>query len=322
MRIIILSRNPALYSTQAIVSAGRRRGHRTAVVDTLSVAVEVGLAPASPASPRVITTTPMGLARTGHVPDAEALVPRIGTSVTFYGLAVVRQFEALGVITTATAEAIAASRDKLHSLQLMSQARLPIPRTAVIAQPAALLAAIQAVGGLPVVIKLIRGTQGKGVVLARNLATALAVLQKVQAAGRQALIQEYIAEAGGRDLRLIVVGDRCVAAMERIAPAGEFRANLHRGGTAVAYTPDKRAAQMAVAAAHAHGLDVAGVDMLLSDRGPLLLEVNSSPGLEGIEGATGVDVAEHIVAFLEQRVAGRETAASKPALPAKGRAAS
>ena len=305
VRIAILSRNPSLYSTKAIVRAGQQRGHQMTVLDTLAVAVEVGLAGADASNPRLITTSALGLPRSGYVPEIEAMVPRIGTSVTFYGLAVVRQFEALGVATTATAEAIAASRDKLHSLQVMSRARLPIPRTAVIAQPSALIAAIQAVGGLPVVIKLIRGTQGKGVVLARNLATAVAVLQKVHAAGRQALIQEYIAEADGRDLRLIVVGEKCVAAMERIAPAGDFRANLHRGGTAVPHRPDKQTMQMAVAAARAHGLAVAGVDLLLSAKGPLLLEVNSSPGLEGIERVTGIDVAGEIVAHLEKATAVR-----------------
>ncbi len=299
VRIAVLSRNSSLYSTRALVRAGQNRGHRMAVIDTLAVAVEVGLSAAPGNNPRLITTTALGLPRTGSVPEVEAIVPRIGTSVTFYGLAVVRQFEALGVVTTATAEAIASSRDKLHSLQLMSQAQLAIPRTAVIARPSALVAAIHAVGGLPVVIKLIRGTQGKGVVLAGNLATAVAVLQKVHAAGRQALIQEYVAEAEGRDLRLIIVGGKCVAAMERIAPEGEFRANLHRGGTAVPYSPDRHTQKMAVAAARAHGLSVAGVDLLSSNRGPLLLEVNSSPGLEGIESATGVDVAEQIVIFLE-----------------------
>jgi ribosomal protein S6--L-glutamate ligase len=182
----------------------------------------------------------------------------------------------------------------------MDEAGLPIPRTAVIATPKSLVAAVQAVGGLPVVIKLIRGTQGKGVILARNLATAAAVLEKVQAAKRQALIQEYIAESAGRDQRLIVVGNRCVAAMERVAMDGEFRANLHRGGSAMPIEPDRQTERLAVAAAKAHGLAVAGVDMLLAKQGPLLLEVNSSPGLEGIENATGVKIAESIISFLEK----------------------
>ena len=299
MKIAILSRNSAFYSTRRLVQVAQSRGHIVRVLDTLSIAVEVGLDRTEASELRMIGTTPLGLTRTIGVPEVDAIVPRIGASVTFYGLAVVRQFEALGVVTTATADAIACSRDKLHSLQAMDEASLPIPRSAVIASPRALVAAVQAVGGLPVVIKLIRGTQGKGVVLARNLATAAAVLEKVHAAKRQALVQEFVAEAGGRDQRLIVVGDRCVAAMERVAVDGEFRANLHRGGTAVPIEPDRRTENLALAAAKAHGLAVAGVDLLQSGQGPLLLEVNSSPGLEGIEKATGKDVAGAIISYLE-----------------------
>jgi ribosomal protein S6--L-glutamate ligase len=242
----------------------------------------------------------LGLTRTGNIPRVDAIIPRIGSSITFYGLAVVRQFEALGVFTTADASAIACSRDKLQSLQIMNHSGLPIPKTAVIAQPKALFSAVNAVGGLPVVIKLIRGTQGKGVVLAKNLATAAAVLDKVHRARRQALIQEYLAESHGRDMRVIVVGDHCIAAMERIAVDGDFRANLHRGGSAVSAFPDAETSKLAVAAAKAHGLNVAGVDLVQSQRGPLLLEVNSSPGLEGIEGVTGVDIAQEIIIFLER----------------------
>jgi ribosomal protein S6--L-glutamate ligase len=183
----------------------------------------------------------------------------------------------------------------------MNRAGLPIPRTAVIAQPKALFSAVNVVGGLPVVIKLVRGTQGKGVVLAKNLATAAAVLDKVHRASRQALVQEYLAESKGRDTRIIVVGDLCIAAMERIAADGDFRANLHRGGSAISITPDAATSKLAIAAAKAHGLGVAGVDLIQSQRGPLLLEVNSSPGLEGIEGVTGVDIAQQIVGFLEKR---------------------
>jgi ribosomal protein S6--L-glutamate ligase len=300
MRIAILSRNSALYSTRRLVQVAQSRGHIVRVLDTLTIAVEVGLSRSAAAELRMIGTTPLGITRTVGVPEVDAIVPRIGASVTFYGLAVVRQFEALGVVTTATADAIACSRDKLHSLQTMDQAQLPIPRSAVIASPRALVAAVQAVGGLPVVIKLIRGTQGRGVVLARNLATAAAVLEKVHAARRQALVQEFISEAGGRDQRLIVVGNHCVAAMERVAVDGEFRANLHRGGTAVPIKPDDKSERLAVAAAKAHGLAVAGVDLLQSNQGPLLLEVNSSPGLEGIETATGKDVAGAIISYLEK----------------------
>lgn len=300
MRIAVLSRNKSLYSTRRIVQSARSRGHHVRVIDTLSVAVEVGLVEQGKAGPRLITSGPLGLTRTGNIPEVDAIIPRIGTSVTFYGLAVVRQFEALGVLTTAGASAISCSRDKLHSLQRMSRAGLPIPKTAVIARPEALFAAVHAVGGVPVVIKLIRGTQGKGVVLAKNLATVSAVLDKVYKARRQALVQEYLAEAHGQDTRIIVVGDRCIAAMERIATGDDFRANLHRGGTAVSLTPDRATSKLAVAAAKAHGLAVAGVDIIQAQRGPLLLEVNSSPGLEGIESVTGVDIAIEIISFLEQ----------------------
>ena len=300
MRIAVLSRNRTLYSTRRLVQSARSRGHHVRVIDTLAVAVEVGLTQPGKAGPRLITSGPLGLTRTGNIPEVDAIVPRIGASVTFYGLAVVRQFEALGVLTTAGASAIDCSRDKLHSIQRMSRAGLPIPRTAVIARPQALFSAIHAVGGVPVVIKLIRGTQGRGVVLAKNLATATAVLEKVHKARRQALVQEYLAESHGRDTRIIVVGDRCIAAMERIAVDGDFRANLHRGGSAVSVTPDAATSTLAVAAARAHGLAVAGVDLIQSHRGPLLLEVNSSPGLEGIEGVTGVDIATEIVVFLER----------------------
>lgn len=300
MRIAVLSRNHALYSTRRLVQVAQSRGHRVRVLDTLSIAVEVGHGRSDAYEMRMLGTSPIGLTKTVGVPEVDAIVPRIGASVTFYGLAVVRQFETHGVITTATADAIACSRDKLHSLQTMDQAGLPIPRSAVIATSQALISAVQMVGGLPVVIKLIRGTQGKGVVLARNLATAAAVLKKVHAAKRQALVQEFISESGGRDQRIIVVGNRCVAAMERVAVEGEFRANLHRGGSAVPFEPQSQTERLAVAAAKAHGLAVAGVDLLQSAQGPLLLEVNSSPGLEGIESATGVDVAGAIVSYLEK----------------------
>jgi ribosomal protein S6--L-glutamate ligase len=243
-----------------------------------------------------------GLPRALRLPPADALIPRIGASVTAYGLAVVRQFEAAGVLTTASSRAIARSRDKLQSMQLMSQAGLPIPQTAVLAHPEMLFAAVEAVGGLPVIMKLIQGTQGRGVILARYMSTVVAVLEKVREHQQQILVQEFIGEADGSDVRVIVAGDRCVAAMERSAPTGEFRSNLHRGGTATVVTLDARMAQLAVQAAQVHGLKVAGVDLIRSDRGPLVLEVNSSPGLEGIEQATGVDVAGAIVSLLERKL--------------------
>lgn len=300
MRIGILSRNAQLYSTRRLVNAARERGHEVRVIDTLSVAVEVGLPNDMPPSTKVVSPTAVGLSRTTQMPEVDAIIPRIGASITPYGVAVVRQFEARGTLSTASADAIGQSRDKLASLQIMDSAGLPIPRTAVIGQPDALYTAVQAVGGVPVVIKLITGTQGRGVVLAPNLATAAAVMRSVRNARRQALIQEYVKEATGRDLRIIVVGGRCVAAMERSAAEGEFRANLHRGGTAVVAELDNTLRQLAISAARAHGLHVAGVDLIQSKRGPLILEVNSSPGLEGIETITGEDVAGAIVAYVEQ----------------------
>lgn len=308
MKVGILSRNRMLYSTGRLVQAARAQGHDVLVIDTMTVAVEAGTADGRRV--KVVKTGILpawGRQQGGssravtRLPPLDAIVPRIGTSITQYGLAVVRQFEAQGAWTTATSAAIACSRDKLHSLQLMAQAGLPIPKTAVLAQPEAVITAVQSVGGPPVIIKLVRGTQGKGVILAHNLATAVAVMKTIQQANRQALVQEFIAESAGKDLRLIVVGNRCVAAMERRASGeGEFRANLHLGGTAVPITPDRQMIELAVAAAQAHGLKVAGVDILLSNRGPLVLEVNSSPGLQGIETVTGVDVAGEIITYLEK----------------------
>ena len=307
MKIGILSRNRSLYSTRRLVQAGRMHGHDVKIIDTMTVAVEMGLAP-NGNQIKVVLQPSHQANRWGaisnkvqYVQPLDAIIPRIGTSITEYGLAVVRQLEQQHVVTTAPAEGIAQSRDKLRSLQLLVQHGLPVPKTAVIAQPASLFSAIQSVGGTPVIIKLIQGTQGKGVILARNLATAAAVMSKIQSAKRQALIQEFISESAGRDWRLIVVGDKCVAAMERQAVTqGEFRSNLHLGGTAVRITPDEETIKLAVAAAKAHGLHVAGVDIVFSNRGPLLLEINSSPGLEGIEQVTGEDVAGHIISYLEQ----------------------
>lgn len=309
MRIGILSRNRSLYSTRRLAEAARARSHSVSIIDTVTVVVEVGgdserEAKIKVVNPRLVGLAPLLRAKYQNgvlqLPAVDAIIPRIGARITYYGLAVVRQFEARGVLTTAASQGIAKSRDKLHSLQIMNQAGLPIPKTAIVNKPASLIPAIQAVGGPPVIIKLIRGTQGRGVILARNLKTAEAVLDKLKALKRQALVQEFVSEAQGKDRRIIVVGNHCVAAMERSAPDGEFRANLHLGGTAAPYVPDKATASLALAACRAHGLSVAGVDIIQSRRGPLLLEVNSSPGLEGIEQVTQIDVATEIVRFLEQ----------------------
>jgi ribosomal protein S6--L-glutamate ligase len=285
MRIGVLSRNQSLYSTRRIVQAARMRGHSVNVIDTMSVPVKIGFGHSNvPPHP---------------LPDVEAIVPRIGTSITFYGLAVVRQFESLGVVTTATARAIARSRDKLHSLQVMSKSGLPIPSTTIVTEADDIRPAIELAGGLPVIVKLIRGTQGRGVFMATEVRTVEAILKVLQRAKEQMLVQEFVKESSGTDIRIIVVGNRCVAAMKRTAAEGEFRSNLHRGGTAEPFVLDQHTRILAARAAQVHGLGVAGVDLMQSVRGPLLLEVNSSPGLQGIEETTKVDVASEIVRFLE-----------------------
>ncbi len=262
------------------------RGHSVRIIDTLQVPVNIGVKK---------NETPGS-----SFSSIDAIIPRIGTSITFYGLAVVRQFESMGVLTTAPSSAIAHSRDKLHSLQIMSNSGLPIPKTTVVTNPEEIWSAIQIAGGLPVIIKLIRGTQGRGVYLAAQMRTVATILKTVHRLKEQVLVQEFIEESQGSDIRIIVVGNRCVAAMKRTAAKGDFRSNLHRGGTAVPAALGMDARKLATTAAHAHGLGVAGVDILMSNRGPLLLEVNSSPGLEGIETTTKVDIASEIIRYIER----------------------
>lgn len=290
MRIGILSRSRNLYSTDRLVAAARQRNHPVTVIDTVQAA-------------RLLNASTVRSRRRLRraLPRVDAIIPRIGASVTRLGVQVVHNYEARGVVTTAPSTGIGQSRDKLKSLELMREARLPIPRTALVATSDDLSMAVEAVNGFPVVIKILKGTQGRGVILASNMATARAVLSIFFRHGqRPILVQEFIAEADGCDLRLLVVGNRCVAAMQRLAPEGDFRANLHRGGIARAVSPDYETERLALQAAALHRLGVAGVDIIPSNRGPLLLEVNSSPGLEGIESTTNVDVAGEIVAFLER----------------------
>lgn len=289
MKIGILSRNRTLYSTRRLEQTARRRGHRVRVLDTMQVARLMG-----------IGYQPPRKKRNRRLPKVDGIIPRIGASITRYGVAVVRNFEARGAVTTASADAIAHSRDKLESLQLMQQADFPLPRTALVTHPGELAAAIEAVNGPPVVVKVLKGTQGRGVILAPNLKIAQAVVRLLLQHGQeQLLVQEFIEEAEGKDLRLLVVGRRCVAAMQRVAPDDDFRANLHRGATAAPIQPDAETEKLALRAAGLHGIGVAGVDIIPSARGPLILEINSSPGLEGIERATRVDVAARIVHYLE-----------------------
>ncbi|MDT8306808.1 MAG: RimK family alpha-L-glutamate ligase [Anaerolineae bacterium] len=291
MHIAILSRSATLYSTRRLGEAGRTCGHDISVIDTLQLAQNIGILPLR--GPR----RPLPLA-------FDAMIPRIGASITTYGVAVVQHLERQGIVTTAAADGILSSRDKRRSWQLMDAAHLPVPRTVPIARQAELARAAREVGGPPLVIKLLQGTQGRGVILAHDMPTARAVLNVLQRYDvHEVLIQEFVAEAEGRDWRLLVVGGRCVAAMQREAPAGEFRANIHRGARSQPLQPSIEIATLAVSAAAVHGLGVAGVDIIPSRRGPLLLEVNSSPGLQGIEQTTGVNVAAATIGYLETLIA-------------------
>lgn len=307
MRIGILSRNPALYSTRRLVEAARQRSHSVRVLDTLQLLTNLALTFTFPSPWK-------GEGPGGRV-TLDALIPRIGASNTLPGLAVVQHFERLGIFTTAPAAAIAHSRDKAASFDLMRRHGLPTPRTAVIHRPEELRSALLRIGGPPVVLKPTQGTQGNGVILAYTPEAAEAVLATfwkptpnlpLPAPNPQPLvpilIQEFIEEAQGQDWRILVVDGRPLAAMRRTAADGDFRANLHRGGAATPISLNETTKRLAQTAARIHGLAVAGVDLIPSRRGPLLLEVNSSPGLEGIERVTGVDVAAAIVRYLERAV--------------------
>lgn len=290
MKIAILSRNAKLYSTRRLVEAATERGHEARVVDHVRCFMDMGTK-----HPSV------------HYKDEEfnpgdfdAVIPRIGASVTFYGNAVVRQFEMMGTYCVNESVAISRSRDKLRSTQLLSRKGVGIPVTAFANSPDDVSGLIREVGGAPLVIKVLEGTQGIGVVLAETKKAAESVIQAFMGVNSNILIQEFIKEAGGSDIRCLVVGGKVIAAMQRTAPEGEFRSNLHRGGSAqlVKLSPPERA--IAVKAASIMGLNVCGVDLLRSERGPLVLEVNSSPGLRGIEEATQKDVAGMIIDFIEK----------------------
>jgi ribosomal protein S6--L-glutamate ligase len=290
MKIAILSRNRKLYSTKRLVEAAEVRGHETRVIDHVRCFMDMGTE-----NPSV------------HYKDEEfvpgsfdAVIPRIGASVTFYGTAVSRQFEMMGTYCVNESVAITRSRDKLRSIQLLSRKGVGIPVTAFANSPDDVDGLIREVGGAPLVIKLLEGTQGIGVVLAETKKAAESVIQAFMGVKSNILIQEFIKEAGGSDIRCFVVGDKVIAAMQRTAPEGEFRSNIHRGGSAklIKLTPKERA--VAVKAGNIMGLNVCGVDLLRSSRGPLVMEVNSSPGLEGIEEATGKDIAGMIIEFIEK----------------------
>lgn len=295
MKIAILSRNPKLYSTRRLVEAGEARGHDMRVFDPLHCYMNVA------------TAKPQIYSRGEALEGFDAVIPRIGASITFYGTAVVRQFEMMDVFPVNESVAITRARDKLRSMQLLARKGIGLPVTGFAHAPDDILRVIDLVGGAPLVIKLLEGTQGRGVMLAESASAAQSLIQTLMNLKANIMVQEYIREAQGADIRCFVVGDKVVASMKRQAQAGEFRSNLHRGGVAssIKITPEERT--IAVHAARIIGLNVAGVDILRSNHGPLILEVNSSPGLNGIETATGKDVAGRIIEFIEKNAAANRT---------------
>ncbi len=291
MRLAILSRQPSNYSTQRLLAAGIASGHDVEILDTMRLAIDLS------------GDEPNMLYRGLPVNHYDAVLPRIGASITFYGMAVVRQFEQMDVYTPNTANGIANSRDKLRAYQILSRHDIGMPATTFVRDRADVPAAIERVGGAPVIIKLLEGTQGIGVILAPDARVAETVIETLQSTRQNVLIQQFVAESRAQDIRALVVGDQVVAAMRRIGRDDDFRSNLHRGGRTELVELDEEAKTIAVRAAHIMGLRVAGVDLLESDVGPLVMEVNSSPGLEGIETATGLDVAGAIVEYISRQVA-------------------
>ena len=289
MKIAILSRNPKLYSTRRLVEAARARGHSVRVIDVLRCYMEI------------TSHKPTIHYKGEQLNQFDAVIPRIGASVTFYGAAVVRQFEMMGVFSVNESVAITRSRDKLRSLQLLSRKGLGLPITTFAHSPDDIDGLIDEVGGAPLVIKLLEGTQGLGVVLAETKNAAQSVIQAFMGLDANILVQEYIKESHGHDIRCFVIGGKVVAAMQRAGAPGEFRSNLHRGGqaSAVKITPEERST--AQRAAKTLGLNVCGVDLLRSNHGPVIMEVNSSPGLRGIEEVSGKDIAGLVIDFLEKK---------------------
>jgi ribosomal protein S6--L-glutamate ligase len=290
MNIVILSRDTKLYSTSRLVEAAEQHGHKVKVVDHLKCNLVI-----EKKKPKVIY-------KGEELNDVQAIIPRIGASVTFYGTAVVRQFEMMHVFSAVESQALVRSRDKLRSMQILSRAGLGLPKTVFTNYSKDVEKILQEVGGTPVVIKLLEGTQGLGVVLADNDKAAISVMEAFNGLKARVIVQEFIREAKGADIRAFVIDGQVVGAMKRQAREGEFRSNLHRGGTAEVITLSRQEEITAIKAAKALGLGIAGVDMLQSERGPLIIEVNSSPGLEGIEKATQKDIAGEIIKYLEKHV--------------------
>jgi ribosomal protein S6--L-glutamate ligase len=288
MNIAILSRDARLYSTRRLKEAGEARGHRVEIIDHMKCLLVIE------------KKNPMVWYNGRKLDYFDAVIPRIGASVTFYGAAVVRQFEMMKVFTAVESQALIRSRDKLRSLQILSRAGLGLPKTVFMDYFRDTEGVVDAVGGTPVVIKLLEGTQGLGVVLAENKKAAQSVIEAFHGIKTRIIVQEFIKEAKGVDIRAFVINGEVVGAMRRQAREGEFRSNLHRGGKAEVVKLNRHEKHAAVTAAKKMGLGVAGVDMLPSRRGPLIIEVNSSPGLEGIERATKVDIAGKVIAYLER----------------------
>lgn len=288
MNIVILSRNPHLYSTARLVDEAEKRGHKVEIIDPLKCDIIIE------------REKPTIYYKDRYLDYVDAIIPRIGASVTFYGCAVVRQFEEMGVFTIASSDAILRSRDKLRSLQRLSKAGIGMPKTVFTNYSRDVEEVIEHVGGTPVIIKLLEGTQGLGVVLAETKNAAESVLEAFNGLQARVIVQEYIKEAKGADLRALVVDGQVVGAMKRQGKEGEFRSNLHRGGSANIIKLNADELKLAMHAAKVLKLPVCGVDMLQSSRGPLLLEVNSTPGLEGIEAATQKNIAKAIITFIER----------------------
>jgi ribosomal protein S6--L-glutamate ligase len=296
MRLAMLARNPALYSHVRLCEAARARGHTIDVINTLHVHMN-------------ITSNKPELRYNGaDLPRYDAVIPRIGVSITHYGLAVLRQFEMQGVYPLNESVAIGRARDKLRALQILAREGIGMPVTAFAHGPRKAEDVIKEVGGVPVVIKLVEGTQGVGVILAETEGSAKSIVEAFSAANVNIMVQQFVPEASQSDIRAFVVGGEVVAAIQRIGRPGEFRVNIHRGGTAVKVVLTEEEREMAQRAAAAVGLNVSGVDIARSQNGPLVLEVNSSPGLEGIEGATGLDIAGRIISFLEANASHGKTA--------------
>lgn len=290
MNIAILSRNPDLYSTKRLLEAAGEKGHNAVIVDHLKCNIHI-----ERKNPKIFY-------QGDYLEDIDAIIPRIGASVTFYGTAVVRQFEMMKVFTTTESQALVRSRDKLRSLQILSRAGVGLPKTVFTNYARDVDHIIESLGGAPLVLKLLEGTQGLGVVLAETYNAANSVIEAFNGLKARVIAQEFIKEAGGADIRAFIVDGVVVGAMKRQGKKGEFRSNLHRGGKAQLTELTEEEENTVLKAAKAMGLGVCGVDMLQSERGPLVLEVNSSPGLEGIENATKKDIAREIIRYIERNV--------------------